>query len=465
MPTIKARVGSQNVVRVLSNASSPPTKLLNLDDVNKTYSNQDGMILVWDVPTQNFIMTSFIDSSSTTIEGIAYFTNTEDSTLPTNGALVVSGGVGIVKNLNVGAGVSVVGIATFSSDVDINAAVDILNGLTVSGVTTLASSGGITTTGGDFYVGNNAYIGNNLKVDGTSEFIGVVTFRGGTINIGDETSDDINIGGEFVSDLNPNDDASYDLGIEGKRWRNARFSGLVTTTDLYVAGLSTFIGDVNIDGGVDIDGNLDIDDLYVSGLSTFIGNADFDGDVDVDGHTELDNLRVSGVSTFSSAVDIDSDLDVDGHTELDNLNVSGIATFAQDVFITGDLTVSGDQTIINTTVLEVEDINIGIASTSPKLSNAALDGAGITIHGAEGDKTLTWDNSNTRLAFNTDVYAPNYYTGTFDGPNGVAYFDSAGKLVSGISTESAISTSNYILTTEAGTDVPVWTSTIDGGIY
>jgi hypothetical protein len=58
MPTIKARVGSQNVVRVLSNASSPATRLINLDDVNKTYRAIDGMILVWDLPTESFIMTS-----------------------------------------------------------------------------------------------------------------------------------------------------------------------------------------------------------------------------------------------------------------------------------------------------------------------------------------------------------------------------------------------------------------------
>ena len=77
--------------------------------------------------------------------------------------------------------------------------------------------------------------------------------------------------------------------------------------------------------------------------------------------------------------------------------------------VTGDLTVNGTQTILNTTSLEVEDINIGIASASSKLNNSELDGAGITIYGSQGDKTLTWDNGNSRLAFSTDVYAPKYY--------------------------------------------------------
>jgi hypothetical protein len=74
-----------------------------------------------------------------------------------------------------------------------------------------------------------------------------------------------------------------------------------------------------------------------------------------------------------------------------------------------NLTVNGTETIINTNVLDVADKNIGIASTATKLSDAALDGAGITIYGSASDKTLTWDNSNSRMAFSTNLYAPVYY--------------------------------------------------------
>ena len=77
--------------------------------------------------------------------------------------------------------------------------------------------------------------------------------------------------------------------------------------------------------------------------------------------------------------------------------------------IVNNLTVNGTETILNTNSLEVEDKNIGIASVTPKLSDANLDGAGITIHGSEGDKTLTWSNSNSRMQFNTDLYATAFY--------------------------------------------------------
>jgi len=81
----------------------------------------------------------------------------------------------------------------------------------------------------------------------------------------------------------------------------------------------------------------------------------------------------------------------------------------QDATVEGNLTVNGTQTILNTSSLEVEDLNVGIASTATKLTNTELDGAGITIYGSQGDKSLTWDNANSRMAFSTDVYAPRYY--------------------------------------------------------
>ena len=108
------------------------------------------------------------------------------------------------------------------------------------------------------------------------------------------------------------------------------------------------------------------------------------------GLTGAGNINISGVATATTV-------------SATTLSVSGNAT------VTGNLTVSGTETIINTTTLEVEDKNIGISSVSPKLNDANLDGAGITIHGADGDKTLTWDNSNSRMAFSTDLYAPRFY--------------------------------------------------------
>ena len=97
-----------------------------------------------------------------------------------------------------------------------------------------------------------------------------------------------------------------------------------------------------------------------------------------------------------------------------DLYVSGFSTFVnditanKDVIISGNLTVNGTQTILNTASLEVEDINVGIASTTSKLNNSQIDGAGITIYSSDGDKTITWDNSNSWIGINTLFYATRY---------------------------------------------------------
>ena len=58
-----------------------------------------------------------------------------------------------------------------------------------------------------------------------------------------------------------------------------------------------------------------------------------------------------------------------------------------------------------------------------------------------------------------------YYQLEDTSTNGVVYFDGTGLMNSTTSPGSGITTSNYILTTQPGTNVPVWTSTIDGGEY
>jgi hypothetical protein len=137
--------------------------------------------------------------------------------------------------------------------------------------------------------------------------------------------------------------------------------------------------------------------------------------------------RASGLAGFSTSISPPSNLSVGVITAIsfsgDGSGLTGVANtgFIVSTAITSqtlnvtssaiieNLTVDGTQTIINTNVLDVADINIGIASTATKLNDAALDGAGITIYGSDSDKTLTWDNSNSRMAFSTNLYAPVYY--------------------------------------------------------
>ena len=116
---------------------------------------------------------------------------------------------------------------------------------------------------------------------------------------------------------------------------------------------------------------------------------------DINGLTQLDvdNIRIDG-NTISST---------DGSNTL-YIDPAPTDSDGGDLIIRGNLTVQGTQTIINSTTLSVNDLNIVLADSAADGTEA--DGAGITVGGASytGTKpTITWDNANTSWDFNYGV--------------------------------------------------------------
>lgn len=93
-----------------------------------------------------------------------------------------------------------------------------------------------TVTNNQVQIGlpNDVTIGNNFYVSGISTFVGAVTFQGGTITLGDATTDNVVFTADVNSNIIPNTDATYTLGNASQRWNNASFAGVVTAT--------TFVG-------------------------------------------------------------------------------------------------------------------------------------------------------------------------------------------------------------------------------
>ena len=96
---------------------------------------------------------------------------------------------------------------------------------------------------------------------------------------------------------------------------------------------------ITINAGAADTTNIRTNTLTVSGVSTFTGNIDANGDLDVDGHLHVDNVSIAGFTTFSGPVS------VVGVTTYEN------ATHFEDtIFVvnlkksTGNLTVSAPRT-------------------------------------------------------------------------------------------------------------------------
>jgi hypothetical protein len=113
----------------------------------------------------------------------------------------------------------------------------------------------------------------------------------------------------------------------------------------------------------------------VLATSRNIGGVAFDGSGDIN----LPGVNQPGTQNTSGTA---------GSTGVLSAGATGV-----DLTLSGDLTVNGTTTTIDSATLSVEDKNIGIGSvTTP--TNTTADGGGFTLFaGADGDKTLTWNDS------------------------------------------------------------------------
>jgi len=265
-----------------------------------------------------------------------------------------------------------------------------LNNTIISGVTTLSGSlnssanstfSGITTftnttdntlgdenTGsvqldGGMGIAKNLTVKQNLHVGGFSEFVGVVTFRGGTINLGDADTDDIVVSGEFASSLIPTTDDNFDLGSSTKEWRDLFVDGTANIDDLIVTGVSTLSSAIVGSAVTITSGGI------VAGLSTV-------------NNFNATHINATGVGTFTgaivgSAVTITSGGIVAGLSTVNNfnathINISGISTFTGAIDANGGADISGGETVLSSaTVSDLTSGRVVLAGTAGSLNDSA----------------------------------------------------------------------------------------------
>jgi hypothetical protein len=111
------------------------------------------------------------------------------------------------------------------------------------------------------------------------------------------------------------------------------------------------------------------------------------------------NTKTINIGTGSAA----------GSTTNINLGDSdgGTVTVNKDLVVSGDLTVNGTTTTINSTTLDVDDLNITVAKGAA--NSAAADGAGLTVDGASATmlythSTASWNFNKPLIASTTDYW-------------------------------------------------------------
>jgi len=292
---------------------------------------------------------------------------TTDSTTKDTGALTVDGGVGIEKNVNIGAKLNVVG------------------------VTTLASAGGITTTGGDLYVGNDLYVKGNFSQEqgifeklivnpGVSTFKGDVEFFSDYVGAAksaywDESANSFNLvsGAElnlgtsselkvyhngYTGDSYITESGSGNLYIQSSsnmQFENAGGTKAFATfndgdsVDLYYNNIKKFS---TVSTGATVYGQIEAQSGFISGSLTVEAASNLKGNVNL-GDALTDNIVFNGKVNSTVLPNTDSTYDLgssalrwrtiyadtfDGvvSINIDELYVTGIATFKNDVEFFGN---------------------------------------------------------------------------------------------------------------------------------
>ena len=439
MPNISDRIGSENVIKVLSQTTSVSGKLIYLTDLNKQLQDKDGMILVWDLGSQTFIMTSVIDTYT-------------QSTIPTNGALVVNGGVGIGRNLNVGESLVVSGISTFNSNIDINSSVDIQNKLTVE---TLGVSG-LTTTKNLQVIGVSTI--GNIKIDANTIFtttgnltlnsISGITQIIDAVYINDQTqSASIYEGALFVSggvgiqknlNVGGNVDIDLDLNVDGGdiTTNQSTFNLLNTTATTVNAFGSANIFNLGATTGI---ASIRNETLSVSNATTLNLGAT-SSTTSVNFQSTPNNSFVAIAATTNATT-----------TTSGALRVAGGVGIVKDVYIGGILNVTGNQSGSNLTLtgnLQVDgNTTLGNASGDVVTITGSINHTGI-LNNAGG---VTIDN----IRINSNVIS------TKSGSGNVLYID---PYPDGLSNEGLVVVKGSLQVDGTTTTVDSSSVTVNGAI-
>ena len=299
-------------------------------------------------------------------------TNVTDSSSTSTGALIVAGGVGISKNMNVGNALAVTGATSLSSSLGVTGATTLSSSLGVTGVTTLSSSLGVTGA---------TTLSSTLNVTGAATFLG-----------------SINLSGALVLNNTTDATSSTDGGcltIAG---------GTAIAKKLFVGGNTVLTGTLGVAAATTLSST-----LGVTGATTLSST------LDVTGATTLSStLGVTGAATLSStlsatgAITFSNTTDASSSTIGGCVTISGGTAIAKKLFVGTDLAIGGNSTLTGT--LGVTGATT-LSSTLDVTGNSVLTGS-LGVGTSAPDKKVEINSSTgdcLRLTYNdADGTATNY---------------------------------------------------------
>ena len=256
---------------------------------------------------------------------------------------------------------------------------------------------------------------------------------------------------------------------------------IIRASGTELLGISSFIDNGVYKGEVSIGTSITATAGVITANAIDLADADIlDAKITAGLATDFAITNLKSQSGIITDLNVASDIRVGGA-----MTVTGIATFQNDVFVGGNLNVVGDvvydeidgrninitgistlNNLIVTGISTISDLLIGAGSSTTKITTNSGE---LVLDSTAGQVTIQ-DNVHVvgYATFKNGLYYRSDQGGStgigYSGPNGMAYFEDDGRLVSSASTVGFLTTSNYVMTTNAS-GVPQWTNSIDGGTF
>ena len=182
----------------------------------------------------------------------------------------------------------------------------------------------------------------------------------------------------------------------------ATVTGTLTSTSTGSFATGTTVGNLTLANGsiTDSSGAISFENENLTTTGSVNGAAgNFTGAVGVDGNFDVATNKLTVNATTGNTL-------IAG-----TLDVTGSVTVSGDLTVTGNLQVNGTTTTVNSTTVDIADLNITVASGAS--TSAAANGAGLTVDGASA--TMLYVNSTDSWDFNKAVICTSGFTGDLTG--------------------------------------------------
>ena len=325
-----------------------------------------------------------------------------------------------------------VGIGTTSTDAKLTVGGDVK----VSGAITATSFSGSFSGNADTAtaletarsIGLGGDLSGSASFDGTGDITISATIGANSVALGNDTTGnyvatvaDAGSGNITVSGSGSETSAvTLDLSDSGVSAGTVGSATAIPVLTVDAKGRVTSTSTANIVTTLTVDGDsgsediaLATEDLTISGGSNVTTTAASNGvSVDLDNDVSITNLAVvgasvSGVATATalhlgaegSAVRVTSDT-ISGPATL-TLDPAGVGDNTGTVVIAGNLQVDGTQTIVNSTTVAIDDLNVQVATGAA--NDAAANGGGLTVNSGEGNKTWNFEATGDNFGSSENI--------------------------------------------------------------